>query len=155
MSFDLSIVIPQNSWAQRESLVAELEQIFISLELSNDVDFPSKMPDEHIVYMLETVMFPFYPTVKEQYHAFCVQKNYQEEPLAPEIAKEFWLLMTARELASVNLNDKTNDALIKIMFAQLLAFVRKHQLGIFNTQSGELEDLESPGLYPKFWNEKE
>lgn len=158
MTYDLSIVIPEGSWAKRAELVAQLEAIFASQQLVDEISFPSKMPDEHILYMLEKIMFPFYPNVKEQFLAFCAEHDYQDEPLELEVAKQFWLLMTARELASLSLSGKEEYSVVKAMYADLVQFVKKHKLSIFNPQSGELEDLENHHDFPRYYlddNEEE
>lgn len=155
MSFDLSILIPENSWEARESLLDKLEAIFTTFPEIDEVSYPSKMSDEYIMQMLETVMFPYYPNVKEQFSAFCVEKNYASEPLEANVAREFWMLMTARELASLSLRSHHEDSVVRTMYSELATFAREYNLQIFNPQAGELEDLNQARDYPRYWLEEE
>lgn len=155
MSFDLSIVIPEGVDINRVQLADEIEALFKFQGLVDEFTIPSKMPIEQIVAMLETVMFPYYPSVKQSYQAFCAKYTYQDEPLQPKVAGEFWHLMTARELASLSLRAHHEDSLVSALYVQVVRFVKKHNLAIFNPQAQELEDLATARDFPRYWNEEE
>jgi len=153
MSFELSIVIPKGSQVSRTHVSQELEILFAQYDLADETMFPSQISTEELMLMLEKMMFPFYPTVREPYQAFCNEYNYQADPLDPEVAREFWSLMTERELATVSLWSRHDDNMVKSLYSDLIGFVQKHDLAIFNPQAGELEDLQSELQFPKYWEE--
>jgi len=154
MLFTLSILIPEDSWAQRKMLVAELEQIFKEYNLDQQADFPSLKSDEEIMYLLEQVMFSYYPSVKDQYLAFCQQYDYAHEPLNIEVAREFWILMTARELVSIQFEKSMNNKQLQAVYHELVDFAVTNKLEIFNSQTGELENLNVQNDYPDLWEEE-
>ena len=154
MSFDLAINIPDDLDIDRNQLADELEAIFKSLDHALDYTIPSKMPAKEIVSLFENAIFPIYPGVKKEYQTYCKQNRYQEEPLDPAAAQEFWRLMTIAELGSVNLTSDVSDAHVKSLYSQLMAFAQKHQLLIFNPQVGEPENLNDARDYPSYWEEE-
>ena len=154
MSFDLSINIPDDLDIDRQQLAAELEEIFKSFGDVFNYTIPSKMPAKEIVNMFESVIFPIYPGVKQEFQTYCKQNRYQEEPLDPSAAQEFWRLMTIAELGSVNWTLVVSDANVKMLYSQLVAFTKKHQLVIFNPQAEEPENLYEAKDYPSYWEEE-
>lgn len=156
MSFDISINIPDDLDIDRKQLADELEAIFVSCGLVDDYTIPSKMPSKEVVSMFESVIFPIYPGVKKEFQTYCTQNRYQEEPLDPSAAQEFWRLMTIAELGSVSLTSGISDASIKTLYSQLVVFAKKHQLVIFNPQTGEPENLHEDRDYdyPSYWEEE-
>ena len=154
MSFDLSINIPDDLDIDRKQLADELEAIFKSHDDVLDYTIPSKMPAKEIISMFKSVIFPIYPGVKKEYQTYCKQNRYQEEPLDPTAAQEFWRLMTIAELGSVNLTSELNNASVKSLYSQLVAFTKKHQLVIFNPQAEEPENLNEGRDYPLYWEEE-
>ena len=154
MSFDLSINIPDDLDIDRKQLADELETIFKSHGDAIDYTIPSKMSAKEVVSMFESVIFPIYPGVKKEYQTYCKQNRYQEEPLNPTAAQEFWRLMTIAELGSVNWTTDLSDASVKNLYSQLVAFSKQHHLYIFNPQSGEPENLHEANDYPSYWEEE-